>query len=65
MWYLTYNKNSINVNCLIFLLLLEKLTYQKQIGGFKVFGGIFFFLSVVFLRASLIQCNFRSKSPNF
>lgn len=25
------------------LLLLKKLTYQKQIGGFKVLGGIFFF----------------------
>ena len=26
-------------------IIIEKLTYQKQIGGFKVLGGIFFFFS--------------------
>ena len=31
------------MSCLIVLLLLKKLTYQKQTGGFKVLGGIFFF----------------------
>lgn len=39
------------VSCLIsMLLLLDKWTYQKQIEGFKVFGGIFFpFLLLFFL----------------
>lgn len=54
------------VSCLIFMfLLLEKLTYQKQIEGFKDFGGIFFSAALLSVADLILLCNFRKKCPDF
>jgi len=59
----TYNKSFIYVSCLIVLLLLKKLIYQKQIGGFKVLGGIFFFF--YFPQNQSHSMQFQKQIPRF